>query len=107
MTTALAMSRPATSSRMKRLRRRSVMRRGRGRLLRRRQDEQEPAVVIVGRKQISGSARGQISLGVDLDRLAERSNAPLQHGLHMIAPVFELQAEHVAHLPADDTLGVQ
>src|SRR4051812_11180424 len=102
--------RPATSSRMKRERRRSDMAggakgtSGARALLGRRQDEEEAAVVIVRGKEVRHRAGGQIALRVDAHRLAELADAPLEHGAHVVLPVLEVEAEHVGDGAADDLL---
>src|SRR4051794_36350591 len=102
MTVSDAASRPATSSRIRTLRRRSFMR-----LLGGRQDEQQAAVVVVGRKEVGGRARGQIALRVHLDGLAERPDAPLQHGPDRILPLGEAEAQDLPDAAPDHALVVE
>src|SRR3712207_1043702 len=102
MTKIDAKSRPATSSRTKRLRRRSVTGSAYSGLGR--QDEQHAAVVVVRREQVGLRLGGQVALGVDLHRLVELADAPLEHGLHGVGAVAEAQAEDLARGPADDLL---
>src|SRR3989440_11900661 len=96
------MASPATTSRMKTLRRRSLMGR-RTTLLGRREDDEQAAVVVVGREQVGRRARRQVALGVDLDGLAQHAYAPLERGGHLVVAVLELEAEHV-HDRAPDHL---
>ena len=55
-----------------------------------REDEQHAAVVVVGREQVGLRLRGQVALGVDLDRLVELADAPLEHGRDGVVAVGEL-----------------
>src|SRR3954454_3957182 len=119
MTTSDATSSPATSSRMKRLRRRSVIGKSEAaywpvsranppeRSLVRGQDEEQPSVVIVGRKQIRRRASGQVVLRVDLHRLGQLAHAPLEHRAHGVVAAGEAQAEHLGDRTADDLLVVK
>src|SRR3954451_13669873 len=99
-----------TSSRMKRERRRSDIRgwdegySARWPLLGRRQHEEKPAVVIVGREQVSDGTGRKVALGVDAHRLAELAHAPLEHRAHVVLAVLELEAEDVDGRAADDLL---
>src|SRR3954447_10446710 len=102
MTTTEAMSRPRTSSRIRPLRRRSVIRGPT--LLLGRQDDEQAAVVVVGREEVGGRARGEGPLRVDSHRLAQHANAPLQRGGDLVAAVVELQAEHLVDRAPDDLL---
>src|SRR5919107_4675898 len=96
-------SRTPTSTRMKKLRRRSVMSLARSLLLRG-QDEEEPAVVVVGREQVGRRLGREVALGVDLDRLAELPHPPFEHGRPRVLVVGEPQTEPLAGRPADDAL---
>src|SRR4051794_15441907 len=92
-----------TRSRMKKLRRRSVIRAS-GSLLLRGQDEEQTPVVVVGGKEVGGRLRGQIALRIHLDRLAQLAHAPLQDGGDVVLAVGELQAQDVVGGPPNDLL---
>src|SRR6187200_2820318 len=104
MTASEPASRPATRSRTRRLRRRSVMG---ARLFRGSQHEEQPAVLVVGGEEVGRGAGREIAFGVDLDRLAERTDAPLEDGADRVVAVGELEPEDVLHGPADDALVVE
>src|SRR3954468_24459045 len=111
--------RTATASRTKSERRRSDMRsrfeaysgpRGAAggtdgpSLLGRGQDEQQAAVIIVGREQIRNRSGGEVALRVDGHSLPEPADAPLERHPDMVLIAFEVQPQHVAHRAADDLL---
>ena len=58
----------------------------------RRQDEQEAAVIIVGRKQIGYGLGGKIPLGIDDDSFSETADSPLQGRPDMILASIEVEA---------------
>src|ERR1700722_11830481 len=103
ITTPETAIRPATSSRMNALRRRSdidyvrMLVRGRdGRGMRGRsmvagrENNEDPAfLVVIGRKDVGHRPRGKIALGVDLDRLALHADLPFKRSPDVIGPVVE------------------
>src|SRR4051794_1446458 len=76
-------------------------------LFRRREHEEQPAVVVVGGEEVGGGAGRQIALRVDLHGVVEGAHAPLEDGGDGIVAVGPAQAEHLAHLAADDALVVE
>src|SRR3954452_19007340 len=94
-----------TAARMSSERRRSdIAEKVRPRLLRRRQDEQQPAVGVVGRKQVGDRLGRQVALGMDSYRLSQPPHAPLQRHPHLVLRAVEGQPEHVADRPPDHLL---
>src|SRR5437764_12564981 len=98
-----AMASPATTSRMKTLRRRSLMGSS-SRLLGGGEDDEQAAVVVVGREQVGRGPGGQVTLGVHLDRLVQHAHAPLQRGGDLVVAVLELQPQDLGDGAADDLL---
>src|SRR5215210_7200489 len=92
--------RPRTISRTSRWRRRSDIQSAEERLLRRCEDEQKPAVIVVGGEEIRHRLRGQISLRVDGHALAQLPDAPLEHGPHGVIAALEGEPEHLPDLAA-------
>src|SRR5258708_7333428 len=97
------MASPETTSRMKTLRRRSLMG-GAPTLLGGGEDDEQAAVVVVGREQVGCGARREVALGVDFDLLVQQTHAPLERGGHLVVAVLELQPEHVHDRAPDDLL---
>src|SRR3954451_22890989 len=81
MTSAEAITRPTTMSNTRRWRRRFPMSRVSAL---RREDDQQAAVLVVGREDVGYGIRGEVTLGVDGDALAERADPPLERGLDRI-----------------------
>src|SRR3954452_15927753 len=82
------------------------------------EDQQQAAIVVVGREEIGDRLGGQITLGVDGYPLAQRADAPLEGRLDRgcfagvvrvgggapISPVDPLETEHVTDRSADHLL---
>jgi hypothetical protein len=75
--------------------------------LTRRQDEQQPAVVVVGREDVCLGGLGTVALGVDDDGLVEHPDAPFERRADVVAAVLELEAEDLLHRASDDVLVTQ
>src|SRR5438128_2392972 len=91
--------RPATSNRMRKLRRRSAI--ALARLLLRRQHEQQPAVVVVIGEHVGQGARGDVTCSTHPHRHLQRAHTPLEHLADGIIAVGKLEPEHLRHRPAD------
>src|SRR4051794_10553392 len=95
---------PRTMRRIRPLRRRSFT----GLLLGRGEDEQQAAVVVVGREEVGRRPGRDVALGVDRDRLVALADAPLQGGADGVGVALgELQAEDLAGRAADHVLLVE
>src|SRR4051812_48945757 len=92
-----AASRPMTSARTARLRWRVLT----WPRLPRREDDQQAAVVVVGREDVRLRGLGAVALGMDGHRLVEHPPAPLEGGADVIVAVVELEAEHLLDRAAD------
>src|SRR5436305_2384579 len=101
MTASAATSSAATSPRITKLRLRLAKRRP----LPRGQDEQETAVLVVGREDVRLGRLGAVALGVHRDRLVEHAHAPLERRADVVvAAVLPLEPEHLLNGAADHVL---
>ena len=87
------------------LRRRSVIKLKR--LLSGRQNEQQPAVVVVCRKEIGACFCWKVALGIDLDLLVERTDTPLQDGAYGVWLGDEAEPENISDRPTDDAFIIE
>src|ERR1700694_5474175 len=87
ITAAEAAISPATSSRIRVLRRRSLI--SPASLLLGGQQEQQPAVVVVGREHVRLGAGHHVAFAAHAHRYLERAHSPLQNGRHRIVAVRE------------------
>src|SRR5215208_7956421 len=104
ITSSDAISSPATSRMIRKLRRAAVIGwSGSARS----QDEQQAAVVVVGREDVRLCRLRAVALGVDGDLLVEDADAPLQRGADVVVAVLELQPQDLLDRTADDVLIAQ
>src|SRR4051812_47747913 len=66
-----------------------------------RQDEQQPAIVVVGGKDVGLGRLGAVALRVHHYRLVEHPHSPLEDGAYVVVPRLELEPEHVRDRTAD------
>src|SRR5581483_6071224 len=64
------------------------------------EDEQEAAVLVVGREDVRRGGLGAVALGVDGHGLVEHAHPPFERGADVVVAVLEGEAEHLAHRPA-------
>src|SRR4051812_4835909 len=69
--------------------------------LRGRQDEQQPAVVVVCGEDVSLRPLRPVSLRMNGDRLVENAHSPLERGADVVVAALELEPEHLLHGAAD------
>ena len=77
------------------------------RLLCGRQDEQQPAVIVVSGEEIGARFGRQIPLGVDLNLLIKRAHAPLQNRPNRIALLSKAQAEYITNWAPNNALVIE
>ena len=90
---------------MNKLRRRSVIKLER--LLSGRQNEQQPAVVVVCGEEIGARFRWKVALGIDLDLLIEGTDAPLQDSAYGVGLGGEAEPKNIPNGPTDNAFIVK
>src|SRR3954449_3286372 len=65
------------------------------------EDEQQAAVLVVGREYVRLRGLGAVALSVHGHGLVEHPNAPLERRADVVVAVLEGEAEHVLHRTAD------
>src|SRR4051794_28664307 len=62
-----------------------------------REDEQQPAVVVVGGEDVRLGLFRPIALGMNGDRLVEHAHSPLERGAYVVVAGGELETQHLLH----------
>src|SRR3954452_19557749 len=68
------------------------------------QDEQQPAIVVVGGEDVGGGRLGPVPLCMHRNRLLEHAHPPFKRGADGIAILVELEVENFLDRPAHHVL---